>query len=101
MMVQPGGSQGSLGASGLHRVKPRARAKLVEVLREARCVMGVDCEELAARAERGELTAKPGTARYGLDAVEAAREGLFAASGARSVEEFTHMALSGSEIPEE
>lgn len=61
-----------------------------------RCVVGDRYEGLAERAERGELSVKPGSARYGVEAVVAARADLLAASGAGSVEEFTRMALGSS-----
>lgn len=62
--------------------------------------MSTNYEELAARAERGELKPKKGTAKYGQEAVNAARSQLLAASGAQSVEEFTRMALGRPAVGE-
>lgn len=50
-------------------------------------------EELAARAERGELTVKPGTAKRGAAAAVEAQHLLMEATGAASVDELTRMAL--------
>lgn len=50
-------------------------------------------EELASRAEHGELAVKPGTIRHGEDAASTAREALMDATGTDTVEEATRIAV--------
>lgn len=50
-------------------------------------------EELADRAERGELCGIPGTQLYGEDAAAVGREMIFAATGATTVADAMHAAL--------
>lgn len=57
-------------------------------------------EDLAARAERGELRAKPGTIKRGSAAREAARSALLEATGAASLEEATELALGRPRVGE-
>lgn len=52
-----------------------------------------DYDELAERAERGELTVIEGTTRVGDDAAEAGRLALLEATGASSLKEATRIAL--------
>lgn len=55
--------------------------------------MSINYDELAARAERGELKAKPGTARRGPEVAADAQRLLMEAAGATSFEELTRVAL--------
>lgn len=50
-------------------------------------------DELAARAERGELKVKPGTVRRGAAARSAARDSLMEATGADTVAEALQLAV--------
>lgn len=50
-------------------------------------------DDLAARAERGELTVKPGTVRRGSEAVAEAQRNLIEATGATSLDELTRITL--------
>lgn len=50
-------------------------------------------EELAARAERGDLAVKPGTVRRGKSARADARSALMKATGATSPEDAVHLAV--------
>lgn len=50
-------------------------------------------DELAARAERGELTVKPGTIRRGAAAAAEARSALMAATGAATPQEAVQLAM--------
>jgi len=50
-------------------------------------------DELAARAERGELAVKPGTIRRGADAAADAQRALMEATGATSLKEATKLAI--------
>lgn len=52
-----------------------------------------DYDELARRAEAGELTVKPGTVRRGPEAAEAARAALLDATGTTSLEDATRVAV--------
>lgn len=62
--------------------------------------MSTNYDELAARAERGELKVVPGTERHGAEAMQQAREELLAASGATSPEEFIRMAMGRPPVGE-
>lgn len=55
--------------------------------------MSENYDELAARAERGELRIKPGTVRRGAAAASEAQRLLMEATGASSIEEMTRVAL--------
>lgn len=55
--------------------------------------MSTNYDELAERAERGELALKPGSSLRGAAAAEEARRVLMAATGAASVEDVTRIAL--------
>lgn len=55
--------------------------------------MSSEYDELAARAERGELAVKPGTVRRGAAAAEEAQRRLMEATGTTSTEEMTRVAL--------
>ncbi|MGZ0069845.1 ribbon-helix-helix protein, CopG family [Microbacterium arborescens] len=55
-------------------------------------------DELAERAERGELSVKPGTVRRGSAAADEARRALLEAAGASTVDELTHIALGRPSI---
>ncbi|MBM7796718.1 ribbon-helix-helix protein, CopG family [Pseudoglutamicibacter cumminsii] len=55
--------------------------------------MNTNYDKLAERAERGELSVKPGTVRRGPKAAEAAQRLLMEATGATSADELTHIAL--------
>lgn len=48
--------------------------------------MSINYDELAARAERGDLTVKPGTVRQGTDAAAEAQRLLMEATGAKSAD---------------
>ncbi len=50
-------------------------------------------DELADRAERGDLASKPGTARRGADAAAAGQRALMAATGQGTLEDATLVAL--------
>jgi hypothetical protein len=52
-----------------------------------------DYDELAARAERGELTPIPGTARRGSTAQDASRADLMAATGADTLDQAVAIAI--------
>ncbi|MBW0254418.1 MULTISPECIES: ribbon-helix-helix protein, CopG family [unclassified Cellulomonas] len=60
-------------------------------------------DELADRAQRGEMTSKPGTARRGPSAAEAGRQMLMQATGQNDPDEAVRVALGrprlGSEGP--
>lgn len=58
-------------------------------------------EELAARAERGELTAKPGTRRQGEDSRDQARQALVDATGASTLDEAVALVLNDTELRQE
>lgn len=51
------------------------------------------CDELAARAERGQLIVKPGTIRRGAVAAAEARSALMAATGAATPQEAVQLAM--------
>lgn len=51
------------------------------------------CDELAARAERGELAVKPGTIRRGDAAAIEARNALMAATGAATPQEAVQLSM--------
>ena len=55
--------------------------------------MSADYEELAARAERGELKVKPGTVRRGPEAAAEAQRKLNEATAAASLDELTRIVL--------
>ncbi len=55
--------------------------------------MSTNYEELAVRAERGDLKVKPDTLRRGADAADAARRSLMEATGAMTSDELTRIAL--------
>lgn len=55
--------------------------------------MSTNYDELAARAERGELMSKPGTARRGPEVAADAQRLLMEATGATSLGEITQIAL--------
>lgn len=55
--------------------------------------MNTNYDELAARAERGELSVKPGTACRGSEAASEAQRSLIEATGAMSTDEMTRIAL--------
>lgn len=55
--------------------------------------MSTNYDELAARAERGDLTIKPGTVRRGADAAADAQRSLLDATGAATLDELTHIVL--------
>lgn len=55
--------------------------------------MSTNYDNLAARAEHGELAVKPGTARRGPDAAAEAQRLLMEATGTTSVEDMTRIAL--------
>lgn len=55
--------------------------------------MNTNYDELAARAERGELAIKPGTVRRGTDAAAEAQRLLMEATGGTSLEDMTRLAL--------
>ena len=55
--------------------------------------MRTNYEEMAARAERGELRVIPGTVRRGEDAAGEARRALMAAAGVSTVEDLTRMTV--------
>lgn len=55
--------------------------------------MSPNYDELAERAERGDLKVKPGTVRRGADAAAEAQRSLIEATGATSLDELTHIAL--------
>ncbi len=50
-------------------------------------------EDLAARAEHGELAVKPGTVRHGVAAAAAARSALMEATGASTPQEAVRLAV--------
>ena len=56
-------------------------------------MMTTNYDDLAARAERGELTVKPGTVLRGADAADEARRSLMDATGAADLDELTHIVL--------
>jgi hypothetical protein len=60
-----------------------------------------DYDELAARAERGELTPIPGTARRGSTAAVAGRADLMAATGADTLDEAVAIALGRTRLDAE
>lgn len=55
--------------------------------------MNINYDKLAERAERGELSVKPGTVRRGPKAAEEAQRLLMEATGATSADELTRIAL--------
>lgn len=55
--------------------------------------MSTNYDELAARAERGDLTVKPGTVRRGSEASVEAQRSLMEAAGATSADELTRIVL--------
>lgn len=55
--------------------------------------MSTNYDELATRAERGELAIKPRTVRRGADAAAEAQRSLMEATGALNVEDMTRIAL--------
>lgn len=55
--------------------------------------MSTNYDELAARAERGDLSVKPGTVRRGADAAAEAQRSLIDATGATNMDELTRIAL--------
>ena len=55
--------------------------------------MSTNYDELAARAERGELSVKPGTVRRGSEAAAEAQRSLMEAAGATSADELTRIVL--------
>lgn len=55
--------------------------------------MSTNYNELAARAERGELAVKPGTVRRGAAASEQAQRRLMQATGTASAAEMARVAL--------
>ena len=55
--------------------------------------MSINYDDLSARAERGDLTVKPGTVRLGSEAVTEAQRLLVEATGASSADELTRLAL--------
>lgn len=55
--------------------------------------MSTNYEELATRAERGELSVKPGTVRRGAAAAAEAQRSLMEAAGATSTDELTRIVL--------
>lgn len=55
--------------------------------------MSMNYEDLAARAERGELIIKPGSIRRGPEVAEHAQKLLLEVTGAATVEELTRLAL--------
>lgn len=55
--------------------------------------MSINYDELAARAERGDLKVKPGTVRRGADAADEAQRLLMEATGATDVFELATLAL--------
>lgn len=57
--------------------------------------MSTDYDELAARAERGDLTVKPGTVRRGAESAAEARRLLMEATGATSADELTAIVIGG------
>ncbi len=60
--------------------------------------MSTNYDELAARAERGELKVKPGTVRRGSEAAAEARHSLTNATGATSLEEITRITVGRPSI---
>lgn len=60
--------------------------------------MSTNYDELAARAERGELKVKPGTVRRGSEAAAEARRSLTNATGATSLEEITRITVGRPSI---
>ncbi|RGE21584.1 hypothetical protein [Leucobacter sp. wl10] len=62
--------------------------------------MSTDHDELAARAERGDLTVKPGTVRRGAEGTAEAQRLLTEATGATNADELAHRfnALQASRI---
>lgn len=55
--------------------------------------MSTNYDELAERAERGELSVKPGTVRRGSEAAAEAQSSLMQAAGASSMDELTRIVL--------
>ena len=55
--------------------------------------MTTDYDELAARAERGDLKVKPGTVRRGPEAAAEAQRLLMESTGATSAADLTRLAL--------
>lgn len=55
--------------------------------------MTTNYDDLAARAERGELRVKPGTVRRGAEASAEAQRSLMEAAGVASVDELTRVVL--------
>lgn len=62
--------------------------------------MTINYNDLAARAERGELAVKPGTVRRGADAAAQAQRNLLEAAGATSLDELTRVALGRPSLGE-
>lgn len=62
--------------------------------------MSTKYEELAARAERGDLKVKPGTVRRGADAAAEAQRSLMEAAGATNVDELTRIVLGRPSVGE-
>ena len=60
-----------------------------------------DYDELARRAEAGELTVKPGTARRGPAATEAAAAALLETTGTTSLEDATRVAVGRPSLSHE
>lgn len=57
-------------------------------------------DELADAAERGQMRAVPQTQLFGADAADSAREALLAATGAKSIEELSTLALGRPRVGE-
>lgn len=60
--------------------------------------MSDEYEELAAKAARGELTAKPGTRRQGEDSCDDTRNAFLNAAGASTLGEATERIASDAEL---
>lgn len=60
--------------------------------------MSTNYDDLAARAERGDLTVKPGTVRRGAEAAAEAQRSLIEATGATSADELTRIVLGRPSI---
>lgn len=58
-------------------------------------------DELADRAERGELRGLPGTQRHGEDAAADARAAIFAATGTSTIEDAARVALGRPRLGED
>jgi hypothetical protein len=70
-------------------------------LKEETMTEHADYDDLAARAEAGDLQPVPGTALHGAAAAGAGRAALLAATGADTVEDVTRMALGRPRLGED